>query len=377
MWHTVLLHTAQTNILGMFVSRAHFNPNVIRSLFTGSLLPLKIAGIAALPVVKNKAMTEIYSLAKRISASSIPVLIIGETGAGKEVLARYIHDNSGGEREGEFVALNCGAIQESLMDSELFGHVKGAFTSADKDKVGLIEVADGGTLFLDEVEEINHTMQVKLLRVIEEKEYRRLGSAEIRRSNFRLICATNRDLQLMIDQGDIREDFYHRISIAVIEVRPLRERIDEIPCFVDYFIQESSSTQEAALRKRIDISGEVMELFLCYHWPGNIRELRNVIDYAMNALDEDEGTIELRHLPPGKFHCESLDGNSSMNLKNREKCFRESVIRQMMVIYEGDHKKIMQALGVSKNTIYRAMNGGGGQKWERRKRKKVSFEFSV
>ena len=208
MWHVFLLHVGQISITGIFVLRTHLSPNVVSSIFPTSLFPFKIAGIAVLPVVKNKAMTELYSLAKRICRSNTPVLITGETGVGKEVVARYIHDESGSGRGGEFVAVNCGSIQENLMDSELFGHVKGAFTDADKDRVGLVETADGGTLFLDEVEEINHAMQVKLLRVIEEKEYRRLGSSDTRKSNFRLICATKRDLRAIV----LRSNFLFFVS---------------------------------------------------------------------------------------------------------------------------------------------------------------------
>ncbi len=245
MWHIFLLHVGQISSTGIFVLRTHLSPNVVSSVFPTGLFPFKIAGIAVLPVVKNKAMTELYSLAKRICRSNTPVLITGEAGVGKEVVARYIHDQSGSERGGEFVAVNCRSVQENLMDSELFGYMKGAFTDADKDKAGLVEVADGGTLFIDEVEEINHAMQVKLLRVIEEKEHRRLGSSDTTKSNFRLICATNRDLRSMIDQDKFREDLYHRITGAIVKVPALRERLDEIPLFVDYFIREVQPRRES------------------------------------------------------------------------------------------------------------------------------------
>lgn len=192
MWHIFLLQVARMRIAGVLVSRTSFSSNVIRFLFATSLPLFKTAGIAALPVVKNRAMMEIYSLAKRISASSIPVLITGETGVGKEVVARYIHENSKQSHDGQFVCLNCAAIPESLIESELFGYVKGVFTGAEKDKIGLMEIADKGTLFLDEVGEMTMQMQAKLIRAIETKEYVPVGSTNVKRSSFRLLCATTR-----------------------------------------------------------------------------------------------------------------------------------------------------------------------------------------
>jgi len=212
---------------------------------------------------------QIYREALRASMADSPVLIMGETGAGKEVLARYIHGNSKRGEDGEFIALNCAAISENLFESELFGHTKGSFTGADKDKAGLIEAADGGTLFLDEVEEMPASMQVKLLRAIEQKEYRRIGETDVRKSDFRLICATNKDLNEMVQEGRFRKDLYYRINVIQIIVPPLRERMDEIPIFVEYFIHQFT-------KKEVKVSVNVMERFLCYTWPGNIRvEERN------------------------------------------------------------------------------------------------------
>jgi len=277
-----------------------------------------------------------------------PVLIMGETGAGKEVLARYIHGNSKRGKDGEFIALNCAAIPESLFESELFGHTKGSFTGADKDKAGLIEAADGGTLFLDEVEEMPASMQVKLLRAIEQKEYRRIGETDVRKSDFRLICATNKDLNEMVQEGRFRKDLYYRINVIQIIVPPLRERMDEIPIFVEYFIHQFT-------KKEVKVSVNVMERFLCYTWPGNIRELRNVIESSVLRLGEEEKTLELRHLPSNKFEGCPLYNNSIMSLREREKCFRSILIREAMNSNRGDYRKVMDELRVTKDMIYRAI----------------------
>ena len=286
--------------------------------------------------------------ALRASRAGSPVLIIGETGAGKEVLARYIHEKSKGGRGDGFVALNCAAIPEKLFESELFGHTKGSFTGADKDKAGLIEAADGGTLFLDEVEEMPVPMQVKLLRAIEQKEYRRIGETDVRKSDFRLICATNKNLHELVREGRFRKDLYYRINVIEIVVPPLRERMDDIPVFVEYFIHQFT-------KKEVKVSVNVMERFLCYTWPGNIRELRNVIESSVLRLGEDEKTLELEHLPSNKFEDCSLYNNGIISLREREKCFRSILIREAMNSNRGDYRKVMDELHVTKDMIYRAI----------------------
>ncbi|MGB9774257.1 MAG: sigma-54 interaction domain-containing protein [Bacteroidota bacterium] len=290
----------------------------------------------------------IYHEARSASKFDSPVLIIGETGVGKEILARYIHENSQRGTDGKFIAVNCATIPESLFESELFGHAKGSFTGADKDYAGLIEVADGGTLFLDEVEEMPAFMQVKLLRVIEQKEYRRLGETNARASNFRLICAANKDLEQLVERGQFRKDLYYRINVIHIIVPPLRDRIDEIPFFVEYFIHQFT-------KREVKVSVAVMERFLCHTWPGNVRELKNIIESAVLRLGDGEKTLELRHLPSNKFENCPMYNGGGMSLKEKEECFRSIVIKHAMDLNRGDYRKVMGELHVTKDMIYRAI----------------------
>ncbi|MFQ5708479.1 MAG: sigma-54 interaction domain-containing protein [bacterium] len=295
-------------------------------------------------------MKQVYWLASKAAKVDFPVLIVGETGVGKDVLASIIHENSSRHQEGQLVSLNCSAIQDNLIESELFGYLKGAFTGASHNKIGLLKIADGGTLFLDELGEMSLDMQKKLLRVLESKEYFPIGSVCPEKSDFRLICATNVDLRSMVDQGTFRRDLYHRINVINIRIPPLKERIDEIADFVDYFLKEL----------RLDyykVSTQVLDMFLGYDWPGNIREIRNVLESAVALIDDGENVIKAEHLPMDRF---GNNGNTpcyqqNMPLKDRERCFREALIRHALEIYQGDYKKVMELHGISKDMIYRAI----------------------
>ncbi len=303
------------------------------------------------PIIKNKKMLDVYNIAERIARVDFPVLIIGETGVGKEMVAQFIHNNSSRNKTGKFVLLNCSAIQDNLIESELFGHVKGAFTGADFNKIGLLKIADNGTLFLDEIGEMSLGMQRKLLRVLESGEYFPVGSVKVETSNFRLICATNKNLKEKIITEEFRSDLYHRINAITIKIPPLRERIDEIPSFVQHFIKVLGYDGREA-------SVEVMEKFLCYNWPGNIRELKNIIESAIVMLEENENIISPRHLT-ADFSMENdqtylLTEDSS--LKNKERIFRESVIKYAIDYYKGDYKKVMTSLHISKDILYRTIS---------------------
>ena len=227
------------------------------------------------PSLFSSVMREVYNLAFRASRVDFPVLIHGESGVGKEVLARYIHANSRRSSTGSFVALNCATIQDSLAESELFGHARGAFTGADSAKAGLLDLADSGTLFLDEITEMSAAVQSKLLRTVETKEFLPVGSTALKRSDFRLICATNADLKKLMEDGLLRADLYFRLSAITIEIPPLRQRIEEIPRLAECFLDEMTHA-------KIEISADAMELLLCYPWPGNVRELKNVIEFSVN-----------------------------------------------------------------------------------------------
>ena len=223
------------------------------------------------------ALQRVLDVVKKVARSNATILIRGETGTGKELIAGAIHHNS--PRSGRnFVKVNCAALQENLLESELFGHEKGAFTSADKQRIGRFEQADGGSLFLDEVGDMSPNTQAKILRVLQEHEFERLGGTRTIRVDVRLITATNRNLAHMVANGQFREDLYYRLNVVSIEMPPLRERKEDIPALAQFFIKKYA----AELKKKMDgIDPEAQKLLMRYNWPGNIRELENTIERAM------------------------------------------------------------------------------------------------
>jgi two-component system response regulator PilR (NtrC family) len=241
---------------------------------------------------RSPIMLDVFRLVETVCRTNSTVLISGESGTGKELVARAIHHLSL-RRDRPFVAVNCGAMPEALLESELFGHVRGAFTGADKDKKGLIEAADGGTVFLDEIGEMPPTMQVKLLRVLQERKYRRVGGTEESPANIRVIAATNRDLPKLVGDGRFREDLFYRLNVIPVNVPPLRDRDTDIPLIAEHFL--AKYTRE--MGKSIEgFSPEATQLLRAYAWPGNVRELENVVERAV-AL-ESERRVEASTLPP-------------------------------------------------------------------------------
>jgi len=225
----------------------------------------------------SSPMVALFQLIETIAATNSTVLITGESGTGKELIARAIHVNSP-RRERPFVAVNCGALSETLLDSELFGHMRGSFTGADSNKKGLIEVAEKGTIFLDEIGEMSPVVQVKLLRVLQERKFRRLGGTEEIDADIRILAATNRDLTKMVAEGSFREDLFYRINVIPMRVPPLRERQDDIPLLAEHFVARFAEQ----MRKPVSgISGAAMSLLTQYAWPGNIRELENAMERAV------------------------------------------------------------------------------------------------
>jgi DNA-binding NtrC family response regulator len=240
---------------------------------------------------KNPAMHAIFELINNLAYTTTTVLIEGETGTGKELVARAIHQASQ-VRDGPMVAVNCAALPENLLESELFGHEKGAFTSAVGQRRGRFEMADGGTIFLDEVGDIPPAMQAKLLRVLQERRFERVGGSESIEVNVRVIAATNRSLQELTQQGKFREDLFYRLNVVKIALPPLRDRLEDVPLLTSYFTSKYSRPEE----KPKEISPQAMEILLQYRWPGNVRELENAIERAcVTALD---GTIRPKNLPP-------------------------------------------------------------------------------
>ena len=225
----------------------------------------------------SEAMVAVFQLIETIAQTNSTVLITGESGTGKELAARAIHFNST-RKDRPFVALNCGALSETLLDSELFGHMKGSFTGADTNKKGLIEVAEKGSIFLDEIGEMTPLVQVKLLRVLQERKYRRLGGTEEVDADIRVIAATNRDLSKMVAEGEFREDLFYRINVIPIRLPALRERQDDIPLLADHFVARFATQMGKQIA---GISGAAMACLKAYSWPGNIRELENAIERAV------------------------------------------------------------------------------------------------
>jgi two-component system response regulator PilR (NtrC family) len=234
-------------------------------------------------VGRSGPMLQVFRLVETVCRTNSTILISGESGTGKELVARAIH-NLSLRREHPFVAVNCGALPETLLESELFGHMRGAFTGADANKKGLIEVADKGTIFLDEIGEMSATMQVKLLRVLQERKYRRVGGTEEVSANIRVIAATNRDLAAMVEEGRFREDLFYRLNVIPIRLPALRERTDDVPLIAEHFLAKYTREMSKPLA---GLSAAVIERLKAYGWPGNVRELENVIERAVALESAD------------------------------------------------------------------------------------------
>ena len=228
-------------------------------------------------VSQSTAMSQVLNIAGRVASSNAPVLITGETGTGKELVAKAVHF-AGSRRTKPFVAVNCAALPENLLESELFGHEKGAFTGADRQRKGRFEMAEGGTLFIDEVGEIPLSLQVKLLRVLQEKSFERVGSSHLIQANVRIVAATNRDLESMVREGRFREDLFYRLNVVAIRLPPLRERREDIPLLIDTFIKCFASENSKIIT---GISREAMDLLMKHSYPGNVRELENIMQQSI------------------------------------------------------------------------------------------------
>lgn len=243
-------------------------------------------------VGKTESLKTAVSQAKRAATAAVSVIITGETGTGKEVLAKFIH--KAGSRSGKpFIAINCAAIQPTMLEAELFGYEAGAFTSADKKKVGLMEVADTGILFLDEIASMPLDIQGKLLRAIEEQNFRRVGGTALIKVDIQVLAASNRNLMQLISEGKFREDLYYRLKVVDLNLPALRNRKEDIPELVGYFIRKNNSRLGINIE---DVSPKALQALINYNWPGNIRELANALERTM--LFCDDPTIDVQHLPP-------------------------------------------------------------------------------
>lgn len=242
-------------------------------------------------VGKSKAMETIFNTARRAASKSLSVLITGETGTGKDILAQIVH-KSGQRADKQFIAINCAAIQPTVLESELFGYEAGAFTGAERRKPGLLEVADGGVLFLDEISSMPLDIQAKLLRAIEEKAFRRVGGTTLIKVDVEIVAASNRNLPSMIEAGQFRQDLYYRLKVVDLDLPPLRERKEDIPEFIGFFIKANNRNLGMNVR---DMTPRALEAMMAYRWPGNIRELNHAIERAMLFCDGE--VIDIEHLP--------------------------------------------------------------------------------
>lgn len=297
---------------------------------------------------KSPQILEVYKSIARASMSVSSVLLIGESGTGKELVARAVHDNSS-RKSRKFVAVNCGAITETLLESELFGHVKGAFTGAGSDKRGLIEEAHQGTLFLDEIGDIPISLQVKLLRVLQEGEFKPVGSNETRKVDFRLIAATHRNLDQMVQDGEFREDLYYRLKVIQIHLPALRDRLEDLDELVTAFLDFYSEKNRKSVSH---VSGEAMKILRRHSWPGNIRELEHAIERAVamtggNVLEaEDFPDLGSTTHKSERIIDENTDGRS---LDEMEKTHILKVLEQVKY----NRSKAAEVLGIDRATLYR------------------------
>ena len=300
-------------------------------------------------ISRNPGMKQIFSLIGKVCDHKTTVLIQGESGTGKELVARAIHYN-GVRRKAPFVAVNCGAIPENLLESELFGHVKGAFTDALADKPGLFEQADGGTLFLDEIGEMPLPLQVKLLRVLQESEIRRVGASSSRKVDVRVISATARNLEQRVVAGLFREDLFFRINVFAITLPPLRDRIEDIPLLVGHFLgKHGAGTGKEGVR----CSPEVMRVLLSYNWPGNIRELENCIERCLVVCEG--GMVNVDSLPE-KLRPKTRDASlavplSGLSIKKAENLMERELIRQALDQTGGNRTHAAKLLEISHRAL--------------------------
>lgn len=298
---------------------------------------------------KSAPMQNLYRLLERVANSDATVLVQGENGTGKELIAKAVHFNSP-RKKNRFIPVNCGAFNENLLESELFGHVKGSFTGAVKDKKGLFEEADGGTLFMDELGETSMAMQVKLLRVLQDGTYTPVGSSQVRKSNVRVVAATNRDLAKMVKDGTFREDLFYRLNVINVTVPPLRERRDDIKLLCDHFL---AAHARGAGKQVKSISSECMEVLMNYEWPGNVRELENEIE-RLCVLAGDDKEILAEFLSPRITNLVK-SGNSGIKFAGSLKGTMEEVEKQMisegLVKHRYNRSRLARELGMSRASL--------------------------
>lgn len=293
----------------------------------------------------SNSMKKIYELIHEVSKIDTTVLIRGESGVGKELIAQAIHQESP-RKNMPFVEVNCSAIPDTMIESELFGHEKGSFTGASYTRIGKFESATGGTIFLDEIGDFSLSLQVKLLRVLQQREFTRIGSNEVRKLDVRIIAATNRNLEELIQKNHFREDFYYRINVFPLKVPPLRERKNDIPLLADFFIKKFSTQFNKPIKR---ISTPAIDMLMSYHWPGNIRELENCIEHAV-ILSKDH-VVHSYHLPPTLQVAEIKDQKSQNDLKYQLDMMEKEIIMDALKIFKGNCSKAAKYLNITERQM--------------------------
>ncbi len=306
---------------------------------------LKEKGITTEQIIyRSRSIQELVNMAGRVASSRSTVLISGESGTGKELMAKLIHSLSP-RAERPIVVVNCGAIHENLLESELFGHERGAFTGAMRRRIGKFEEADGGTLFMDEIGELSLLLQVKLLRFLQEREFQRLGGNEVMKADVRIISATNRELEAMVNEGTFREDLFYRLNVVSMSMPPLRERKDDIPPLIEYFLNKFSSENG---RNSIALSLEARDLMMKYDYPGNVRELENIIERAVvisrdSVITSDDLPFRDRAGLPEK--------KTESKMKESVEAMESRMIREAMLWSGNNQSKAADQLGISERML--------------------------
>ena len=325
-------------------------------------------------------MQEVFKMTRKVAPSSATVLLTGETGTGKELIARALHELSS-RASGPFIRVNCGALSESLLESELFGHTKGAFTSAIETRTGRFEAAHGGTVFLDEINSVSYQLQVKLLRVLQEQEFERVGDTKTIRVDCRVIAATNVDLMDVIEKGEFREDLYYRLNVIPIYLPALRERPDDVPALVNYFVTRYAADNKTPAAR---ITSDALKYLTQYDWPGNVRELQNYIERALvlansYEIDADDLPGHVRGLAPVRIGRKQLEdvaslcsavvsmgiaesGDDARDVYNHvvSRVERE-VILQVLRQCQGVQTRTATRLGINRNTLHKKIEEYGLQ----------------
>ncbi|MCF8033221.1 MAG: sigma 54-interacting transcriptional regulator [Desulfarculaceae bacterium] len=301
---------------------------------------------------KSEPMRQLFRVLPEAARSGATVLIRGESGTGKELVARALHDLSP-RHEGPFVAVNCAAIPEALMESELFGHVRGAFTGADRERQGRLAAAQGGTLFLDEIGDLPLALQVKLLRALDSGEYSPLGSNQARQAEVRVVAATHRDLEAEMSRGAFRQDLYYRLNVVELKLPPLRDRREDIPLLVGHFLERLAAERGEPVRR---VNQAALARLMEYPWPGNVRELQNALEHAL-VLARGRA-LEVRHLPANLQNAPVGAADQSaaqLNLEQRERAAME----QALALNQGHRGRTAASLGISPTTLWRKMKKYG------------------